>query len=102
MATSEEVFHKYWLEKFNGYDRVSHTEYVDRISTAAFYDMLRQAFIAGRESAEPVINPEWCEEIVTLHRSNSNFWTVSELSRLFQLSEEQVREILNVKQDTTG
>jgi hypothetical protein len=94
----EDKFQEYWLEVFGKPDKQS----VVTSTVGQLYDMVRQAFIAGCGSAEPIINPEWCEEIVTLHRSNSNFWTVSELAKIFQLPEEQVREILNAKQDATG
>jgi hypothetical protein len=92
MATNDEVFHKYWLEKFGEPDKQA----LVTSTVGQLYELLLEAFVAGRESAEPVINPEWCENIVTLHRSKPDFWTISELSRLFQLSEEQVRETLNV------
>jgi hypothetical protein len=97
--SAEEDFQAFWEKKTGTSNR--HPREV-LIRGYQFYDLLLEAFTAGRESVEPVINPEWCKEIVTLHRSNSNFWTIPELAKLFQLPEDQVREILNAKQDATG
>jgi hypothetical protein len=97
-VTVEESFEKFWLEKFGEPDKQA----LVTSTVGQLYGLVLEAFKAGRESTEPFINPEWADEIVILNRSNSNFWTVSELARLFLLPEDKVKEILGANQDATG
>lgn len=43
---------------------------------------------------EPIISPEWARSIQNLSRRSPSFWTPQELAKLFQLTEAQIKEIL--------